>query len=127
MAKTAVGLFENRATAKSVVSDLERCGLPAGKIRVLGGPMGFGSPGSLSTGHAAFKVDSSRELERIGATRLEVEAYLHGLRRGRVIVLAPASDGKVDAAVRVMNGIASSHLGTRHTRHFHDGSDFPCR
>jgi len=102
MAKTAVGLFENLTTARRVVSDLNESGLPPGEIRVLGEPLGMGSSVSLSAGQAQFEVDSTRELERIGATKLVVEAYLHGLRRGRVVVLATTSDEKANAVGRIM-------------------------
>ncbi len=103
MTKTAVGLFENQVAANKVVSDLEESGFPSEEIRVLGEPFGLENPGSLNGGNVEFEVGSTRELERIGASRLEVQAYLHGLRRGRAAVLATASDGKVDAAVRIMN------------------------
>lgn len=103
MTKTAVGLFENEVTAKKVVGDLEGNGFLPEEIRVLGEPLGLENSEALNDGATEFEAGSTRELERIGATRLEVQAYLHGLRRGRVVVLATSSDGRVDGAVRIMN------------------------
>ncbi len=103
MAKTAVGLFENLMTAERVAGDLEERALPAGKIHVLGEPQQFKSLGAMSATPSAFEADSTRELERVGATRLEVEAYLNGLRQGRTLVIATSSDKESDAAVRIMN------------------------
>lgn len=103
MAKTAVGLFENLMTAARVADDLEAHGLPAGKIHVLGEPQQFKSLGAMSGRPSAFEADSTRELERVGATRLEVEAYLNGLRQGRTLVIATSSDNKSGAVVQIMN------------------------
>lgn len=103
MTKTAVGLFENEVTANKVVGELERNGFLPEEIRVLDEPLGPENPGVLNLGATEFEAGSTRELERIGATRLEVQAYLHGLRRGGVVVLATSSNGKVDGAVRIMN------------------------
>ena len=103
MTKTAVGLFENEVTANKVVSELRGNDFLPEEIRVLGEPFGRPNPEALDVGTAEFEAGSIRELESIGATRLEVQAYLHGLRRGRVVVLATSSDGKVDGAARIMS------------------------
>lgn len=103
MAKTTVGLFENIMAAERVVSKLGERGFPAGKIQVLSEPLQFNYTGPLSARHAEFEGVSARELERIGATRLEAEAYLNGLRHGGTLVIATSSDNESGAVVQIMN------------------------
>lgn len=103
MVKTAVGLFENLMSAERVVSGLGERGFSAGKIQILLEPLQFNHAGPLSAGHTEFEVASAQELERVGANRSQVQAYLNGLRRGGTLVLATSSDKESVAAVRIMN------------------------
>jgi hypothetical protein len=136
MAKTVIGLFENRIAARKAVSELEESGLPPGEIRILGEPLGLGNPGVLSTAHVEFEVELARELERIGATKSEIEAYLKGLRAGGVLVFATTFDENPDAPGRILNrggtidvaelGGGEPHLPSlvrQNMTPLHDGSD----
>jgi acylphosphatase len=103
MPKTAVSLFRNREAAEEVVRDIESIGFPRNEVRTLGEPLDFGVTGVTSIPEIDFEVELFRELTRIGATKQDVEAYVDGVRRGGVLVLATGSDEKVDRAAEIMN------------------------
>lgn len=103
MGKTAVGLFKNRQSADKIVHDLEHVGLPGGDIHVVGEPLGMTGSGALSTAHEKFETDLKYQLEQIGASEPDREAYLKGLRRGGTLVMVTTPDDKADAAVQTMN------------------------
>ena len=81
MAKTAVGLFENRSSVDEVVGELKASGFPQKDVRVLGEPREMAGSGVTSTPHTDFEVDLTRDLKAIGATEADAEAYVRGVRR----------------------------------------------
>jgi hypothetical protein len=103
MAKTAVGLFENRGLVDEVVRDLEASGFPRNDVRILGEPREMAGTGVMDIPHTDFEVDLIRELKTIGATEADAEAYVQGVRRGGVMVFATDSGEKTDAAAEIMN------------------------
>jgi hypothetical protein len=100
MPKTALSLFKDPSVADQVVHDIESLGFPRNEIRTLGEPLGLGV---TSIGEVGFEMELFRELERIGATRHEAEAWVEGVRHGGVLVFATGSDEKVDRAAEIMN------------------------
>jgi hypothetical protein len=103
MSKTAVGLFQNPAVANRVVHDLQAKAFPSEHIRVVGEPIAINGSDASSTPRLDFEVGLDRELLGIGATQAEADAYIQGVRRGGVLVLARGSDEAVDNAAQVMN------------------------
>lgn len=103
MPKTAVGLFKNAAEVDEVVREIQAIGLPRNEIRTVGEPLNLGVDGVLSIGRIDFEVELFRELNRMGASRAETEAYVDGVRRGGVLVFATGSPEKADKAAEVMN------------------------
>jgi hypothetical protein len=103
MAKTAVGLFENSGSMDDVVRDLEAGGFTRTDIRVLGEPREMSGSGMMSIPRTDFEVELTRDLMTIGATRVDAEAYVRGVRGGGVMVFATSSDEKADAAAEIMN------------------------
>jgi hypothetical protein len=103
MPKTAVGLFKNPSAVGEVVREIEASGLPRNEIRTVGEPLNLGLDGVLSIGRIDFEVDLFRELNRMGASLAETEAYVDGVRRGGVLVFATGSAEKADRAADVMN------------------------
>jgi len=103
MSKTAVGLFENPGVADQVVHDLEASGFPRNDVRVLSEPMDMPVTGVMSTPHNDFQVELNRDLRKIGATDLEANAYVQGVRRGGVLVFASGPDERIEAAAEIMN------------------------
>jgi hypothetical protein len=103
MPKTAVGLFKNVREVDDVVREIEASGLPRNEIRTVGEPLNLGLDGVMSIGRIDFEVDLFRELNRMGASRAEAEAYVDGVRRGGVLVFATGSAAKADSAAQVMN------------------------
>lgn len=103
MAKTAVGLFEDRNLADTVVHDLEANGFPRDGIRVLGEPRDMPVSGIMSTPRTDFQTDLIRELRTMGASDEEAEACVQGIKRKGVLVFATGPEEKVAAATAIMN------------------------
>lgn len=103
MPKTTVGLFRHPAEVETVVREIEALGFPRQEIRVVDEPKTFDVTGVMSFARLDYEVELMRELNRIGASKAEAEAYLAGLRKGGALVLATGLDGNVDAAAEVMN------------------------
>jgi hypothetical protein len=103
MSKTAVGLFQNRSVADQVAQDLNAGAFPRHDIRTLGEPREMSVNGAMSTPRLDFEVGLNRELQAIGATSDEANAYVEGVRRGGVLVFATGSSAQVDKAAEIMN------------------------
>jgi hypothetical protein len=103
MSKTAVGLFENPSVADQVVTDLDACAFPQNEIRVLSEPLDMAVAGVTSIPHVDFEVGLGRELQAIGANVQEANAYIQGVRHGKVLVFATGSNQEVDNAAEIMN------------------------
>jgi hypothetical protein len=105
MPKTALGLFESPDRATKVIKDIEAIGIPRNEIRTLAEPDTFEIDSAKSFPRLDYEVDLQMELNRLGATKEEIDAYIDGLHRGGVLVLATGPDGdqKVDAAAEAMN------------------------
>lgn len=103
MPKTAVGLFEDPGLVDGVVREIEALGFPRKEVRTLAQPVDFEITGVMSFPDLDFEVDLARELARIGASKVESEIYIEGLRRGGALVFATGSDENVDAAAGLMN------------------------
>lgn len=98
MAKTIVGLYEDRSTASRVVSALKDAGYTKDHIQ-------FAS--NESGGSTGFDVDASTfrstdALTRYGVDAGESEFYAEGLRRGGSLVVVRAQDNDADSAVDIM-------------------------
>src|ERR1035438_1119585 len=104
MAKTAVGLFEDRSSVENVVSALEADGFLAKDVRVLSEPLDMPTSGVMSTPRVDFEVELTRDLRAMGATDAHAAAYVEGVRRGGILVFATGPGDKADAAVGIMNG-----------------------
>ena len=93
MAKTAVGLFENRGLVDEVVRDLEASGFPRNDVRILGEPREMAGTGVMDIPHTDFEVDLIRELKTIrrhrsgrgslrpGSTTWRSDGFRNGFRR----------------------------------------------
>ena len=103
MPKTAVGLFENPKLVDDVVRKIEGIGIPQKEVRTLEEAAEFEVTSVMSFPRVEFEDDVIRELNRIGATDAEAEAYVEGLRRGGALVFATGTDEKVQAAADIMN------------------------
>ncbi len=103
MPKTAVGLFENSSVVDDVVHEIEALGFPRNEVRTLEEPATFDVTGVMSFPRLDFEVELLRELNRIGATKTEAQAYVEGLRRGGALVFATGPGERADAAADIMN------------------------
>ncbi|HEV2418697.1 MAG TPA: hypothetical protein VGX94_12905 [Terriglobia bacterium] len=110
MAKTAVGLFENRSLADAVVHDLEASGFPKDNVRVMGEPKDMPVTGLMSTPRTDFEVGLTRELEDMGATQEEAEACVRGIKNKGVLVFATGPDTQVTAATKLMTRHAGADV-----------------
>ena len=104
MSKTAVGLFEHPGVVDLVVRDLDASAFPRDKIRTIGEPREMEGDGVTSTPRIDFEVGLNRELTAIGASSREADAYVQGVRRGGVLVLATGSNEQVDMELAELNG-----------------------
>ena len=103
MAKTAVGLFENSGLVDGVVRDLTAKGFLQKDIRVLGEPVEMQGSGLMSTPHTDFEVGLIRDLTAFGVVEADAEAYVQGVRRGGVMVVATGTGKNADQAAEIMN------------------------
>ncbi len=103
MSKTAVGLFEKPSVADQVVHDLGASAFPQNEIRTRREPLDMPVTGVMSFPHTDFEVGLEQELEAIGATLREANAYAQGVRRGGVLIFATGSNAEVDNAREIMN------------------------
>jgi hypothetical protein len=103
MSKTAVGLFENQGIADQVVHDLDAAAFPRNEIRLLRESLGMAVSGVTSIPRTDFEVGLGRELEAMGASEGEANAYVQEVRRGGVLVFATGSIEEVDSAAAIMN------------------------
>ena len=103
MPKTAVGLFKNPDLVDDVVREIEALGLPRKEVRTIEEPATFEVTGVMSFPRLDYEVDLIRELTRIGATKVEAQSYVSGLRGGGALVFATGSDEHVRAAAEIMD------------------------
>ena len=98
MAKTIVGLYDDRSTAQKVVSDLESAGFGDDHLRFA----------SHEDGNAtSYDIDANNDttpdaLKRYGIADDETSFYSEGVRRGGSLVIARVHDQDVDKAVDIM-------------------------
>ena len=99
MAKTIVGLYDDRTTAHQVLTDLESAGFGQDHLRFA----------SNETGDRTdYDIDASKDatpsaLARYGVADDEAKFYSEGVRRGGSIVIARVHDQDVDRAVDIMS------------------------
>jgi stress response protein YsnF len=98
MAKTIVGLYEDRTTAHKVVRELENTGFGEDHLRFASNEKGD------ATG---YDIDARRDatpdgLGRYGVADDEAKFYAEGVRRGNSLVIARVHDSDVDRAVDIM-------------------------
>lgn len=98
MAKTIVGLYDDRTTAHAVVNDLESIGFGQDHLRFASNEKG------KATG---YDIDSTNDaspdsLESYGVAKEEARFYSEGVRRGGSLVIARVHDDDVDRAVDIM-------------------------
>ena len=111
MAKTIVGLYDDRATAGRVVSALKDAGFTKDHIQ-------FAS--TESGANNDFEVDASTyrntgTLTRYGIDEDEAGFYAEGLRRGGSLVVVRAQDQDADTAVDIMAENNPVQYENRHT------------
>jgi len=92
MARTVIGLFENRATADEGVIELIDRGIPREAIRVITTP-----PVAKPEESDAARLDIG------GVPEEEAEAYWEAVRRGLVLAAVPSADDRAPEVVEIMN------------------------
>lgn len=108
MPRTVVGLFPNSQAADHAITALEGLGLRPNGIRKLQEPETFEVTGIMSFPRVEYETDVIRVLEHIGASSLESEAYIHGLRDGGAVVFATDEDAQtIDAAAQVLDRLGA--------------------
>jgi stress response protein YsnF len=98
MAKTIVGLYEDRSTATRVVSALMAAGFSNEHVQFASSETG--GPGEFESDAATFR--SPDALTRYGVDQDEATFYAEGLRRGGSLVVVRTQDADADAAVDIM-------------------------
>lgn len=103
MARTVVGLFEDKSVARQVAGEIKGMGQPPGEVCVVVDPMDLPVKGLLSTPHTDFMAALCRDLREIGAADEEANAYVQGVQSGGALVLATGTAAQVEAAASIMN------------------------
>ena len=103
MKKTALGLFPKGVDIGAVVREIEALGFSRNEIQTAEEPASPQVTGVMSFPRLEYEVELGRALNRMGASRQEIEAYIDGIRRGGAVVFATDEDEKkVNAAGDVM-------------------------
>ncbi len=98
MAKTIVGLYDDRTTAHNVLDDLESAGFGEDHLRFASNERGEATDYDIDP-----KTDTTPDaLGRYGVGDEESRFYSEGVRRGGSIVIARVHDQDVDRAVDIM-------------------------
>lgn len=92
MARSVIGIFENRAAADEAVIELIDRGIPREAIRVISKP-----PAAKPAEGDAARLDIG------GVPEEEAEAYWEAMRRGLVVVAVPAADDRAAEVADIMN------------------------
>ena len=114
MAKTIVGLYEDRSTATRVVAALKAAGFSNEHIQFASNESG--GPGEFESDAATFR--SPDALTRYGVDPDEATFYAEGLRRGSSLVVVRTQDADADAAVDIMaehNPVRYEDRGSEYT------------
>jgi stress response protein YsnF len=98
MAKTIVGLYDDRSTARTVVSELENIGFGRDHLRFASTESGDRTPYDVDVKEGA----SPSALTEYGVAEDEARFYSEGVRRGGSLVIARVHDGDVERAVDIM-------------------------
>lgn len=98
MAKTIVGLYDDRSTARTVVRELESIGFGRDHLRFASNESGDRTPYDVDVKEGA----SPDALTGYGIAEDEARFYSEGVRRGGSLVIARVHDGDVDRAVDIM-------------------------
>lgn len=98
MAKTIVGLYDHRQTARKVLSDLEEVGFGTDHLRFASHEQGDATDYDIDA-----RTDTTPDaLSRYGVSDEESRFYSEGVRRGGSIIIARVHDNDVDRAVDIM-------------------------
>ena len=100
MAKTIVGLYDHRKTARTVINDLEEAGFGQDHLRFASTQKGDATGYDIDANNDA-NADS---LKSYGVAEDESRFYAEGVRRGGSLVIARVHDDDVDRAVDIMSG-----------------------
>ena len=96
MAKTLVGLYDDRPTAHQVLTDLEALGFGTDHLQFASQEQGD---------RTDYDVDGGAdpdELARMGVPATDADAYAEGVRRGGSLVVARVHDSNVEQAADAM-------------------------
>ena len=97
MAKTIVGLYDDRTAAHTVLQELEAAGFGEDHLRFASGADGAATRYDLDADEA-----NPAKLNTYGVQGDESRFYAEGVRRGGSLVIARVHDSNVDTAVDVM-------------------------
>ena len=100
MAKTIVGLYDDRTTARTVINDLEEAGFGQDHLRFASTQKGDATGYDIDATNDA----SADSLTSYGVADDESRFYAEGVRRGGSLVIARVHDDDVDRAVDIMAG-----------------------
>ena len=98
MAKTIVGLYEDRSTAHTVVRELEGLGFGKDHLRFASNETGDATDYDVDVKEGA----SPSALQGYGVADDEARFYSEGVRRGNSLVIARVHDADVERAVDIM-------------------------
>ncbi len=106
MAKTAIGLFENRQAAERVAGELERAGFQREDIRILSAPPAGAESGPSKPGYMAGSTMTPTDVGNTDVLKIggaDPAPYWEGVRRGGIIVAVTSVDDRADEAARIMD------------------------
>lgn len=89
MAKTVVGMYDDKSIADRVVQDLQTSGFERDAIRV--------------TQHTADESHLTHSLEQAGIPQDDAQYYAEGVRRGAVLVTVDSPDRSAEQAAGIMD------------------------
>jgi uncharacterized protein (TIGR02271 family) len=112
--KTVVALYDDSASARTVIEQLEAAGIPRVSISTMGS-------GLETVSNTLGGTDRVVELTRLGVPENDAELYAEGVRRGGTLVISRLTDAQIDPAITVLEGHAPVDIDHRGTAYRESG------
>ena len=102
MAKTIVGLFDEKTQAQQAIQDTLKMGIPKSETSILENPSLTGTATQSASGREPGLWESLKEAFGFGVPEEERAYYTEGIRRGGTLVSIRAEENQVDRVLDIM-------------------------
>jgi uncharacterized protein (TIGR02271 family) len=128
--QTVVALFDDAASARKVLEELQAAGLDHGRFQITGDTIGTSATGTAGSGSSRltnfgnrFSVPSDRiaSLVELGVPEDDAHIYAEGVRRGGTLLIGEVNDDTADRALNIIEGHTPVDIAERGDRYRSSG------